>query len=265
MLVTASMWGSGFFSTARREACILASSFGPLHVAFAHMTDGTGQEPAGAASRIEQRLTRFRVDHPRHERGHGARRVVFARVAGRLQVVQDLLVDVAEVPARSQVVEIDAVDLVNDLPHQLAGLHVVVGIPEHGAQDVRARAGPRRELLQLRKEIAVDEVEQLLARDAFRVGGPVPPTQMDRDRRAVAVLEKFELLVLVVDDLEEEHPAQLADTLRIAIDACVLAHDVLNGFDEGTDRHLLSDLLVESELKIVHGPLEIGLPAEGAD
>ena len=135
----------------------------------------------------EQHLARFRVDHQGHERGHGSRRVVFARVAGRLQVVQDLLVDVAEVLARSQAVEVDAVDLVDNLPHQLAGLHVVVGILEHGPHDVRARAGPGREFLQLRKEIAVDEVEQLLARYPFRVGGPVPPTQTDGNRRTVSL------------------------------------------------------------------------------
>ena len=109
------------------------------------MPDGASEESAGAAGRVEQRLTRFRVDHPRHEGGHGARRVVFARVAGRLQVIQDLLVDVAEVLAFGQVVEVDTVDLVDDLPHQLAGLHVVVGILEHIAHNVCTGAAPRAE------------------------------------------------------------------------------------------------------------------------
>ena len=80
MLVTASMWGSGFFSTARSEACIPASSSGRFTYPLAHVADGAGKEPAGAARRIEQGLARFRVDHPGHERGHGARRVVLARV-----------------------------------------------------------------------------------------------------------------------------------------------------------------------------------------
>ena len=43
-----------------------------------------------------------------HEGGDGARRVVFARVAGDLQVVEDLLVDVAEVLPLGEVVEVDA-------------------------------------------------------------------------------------------------------------------------------------------------------------
>jgi hypothetical protein len=50
----------------------------------------------------------LRVDHLHHEGGDGAGRVVLARIAGGLQVVEDLLVDVAEVLALGQVVEVDA-------------------------------------------------------------------------------------------------------------------------------------------------------------
>ena len=89
--------------------------------------------------------------------------------------------------------------------------------------------------------------------------------QVIRNGRAVAVIEEFEFLVLVVDDLEEEHPAQLADALRVAVDARVLAHDVLNGLDQSVDGHLSGDLLVERRLKIAHGTLETGLSAEGPD
>ena len=71
--------------------------------------------------------------------------------------------------------------------------------------------------------------------------------------RAVAVLHQLQLLVLVVDDLEEEHPAELRDALGIAIDAGVLAHDVLNGFDGVANGHGLSCLLVEGGLKFVDG------------
>jgi hypothetical protein len=34
---------------------------------------------------------------------------------------------------------------------------------------------------------------------------------------------------LIVDDLEEEHPAELANALSVAVNAGVLAHNVLNG------------------------------------
>src|SRR3546814_6879649 len=36
-------------------------------------------------------------------------------------------------------------------------------------------------------------------------------------------------------DLEEQHPAELADALRVAVDSGVLAHDVLDGLDRGRE------------------------------
>ena len=91
--------------------------------------------PQAGSSRISPGL---RVDAVGHEGGDSARRVILARIAGALQVVEDLLVDVAEVLALGQVVEVDLVDLVDHLPHQLAGFHVVVGVLEHVAHDPRA-------------------------------------------------------------------------------------------------------------------------------
>ncbi len=126
---------AAFSPSARSACCIFCSSAGVLHVALAHVADGAGQKPAGAAGRIEQYLAGVRIDAIRHERGNGARRVVFARVAGALQVVQDLFVDIAEVLALGEVVEVDGVDLVDHLAHELAGLHVVVGVPEYFAHD----------------------------------------------------------------------------------------------------------------------------------
>ena len=208
-----------------------------LYIALAHVPDGAGEEAAGTAGRIEQRLAGFRVDHPRHEGGHGARRVVFARVAGRLQVIQDLLVDVAEVLAFGQIVEVDSVNLVDDLPHQLSRLHVVVGILEHIAHDVGPGTAPGRKPLELRKEIAVDEGEEFLASYAFRVGGPLSPLQVGGDGRAVVFAELLKFLILIVDDLEEEHPAELTDSLGVPIDAHILTHDVLNRLDECTYGH----------------------------
>ena len=38
---------------------------------------------------------------------------------------------------------------------------------------------------------------------------------------SAVVVEELEFLVLVVDDLEEEHPAELANPLGIAVDADV--------------------------------------------
>jgi hypothetical protein len=210
-----------------------------FHIAFAHVAHGAGQETAGATGRVEQGVAGARVDAVDHERGDRAGRVVFARVAGRLQIVEDLLVDVAEVLAIGQVVEIDLVDAVDDLAHQLAGFHVVVGVLEHVMDDAAAVAGmaAERQHLQRREEVVVDERDQGLAGDAFRIGRPGAPLQAWRDGGDVFSIEELKLLILVVDDLQEEHPAQLADALGVAVDAAVLAHDVLDRFDEGADGH----------------------------
>ena len=179
------------------------------------------------------------VDRIDHELGDRARRVVLAGVAGVLQVAQDLLVEVAEQVAVLHLVEVDAGDdLVDHLAHQVAGLHVVVGVLEDAADDEAALVVVRRlEVLEGGEELDVDEVEQLVAGHALGVGRPVAPAQRLGDGRAVGVVEQLVLGFLVVVDLEEEHPDQLADALRVAIDADILAHDVLDGFDEGGEGH----------------------------
>ena len=55
-----------------------------------------------------------------------------------MQVVEQLFVNVAEVLALGEVVEIDAADFIDDLPHELAGFHVVVGILEHAFDNAGA-------------------------------------------------------------------------------------------------------------------------------
>ena len=179
------------------------------------------------------------VDAVHHEGGDGPRGVVFAGIAGALEVVEDLLVDVAEVLALGEIIEVDAADLVDHLTHELPGFHVIVGILEDLANDPSAVAGfaCRREFLERRKKFGVDERKQLFAGNALRVGGPGAPLVFLRNRRAIAVLHQLKLLILVIDDLEEKHPAELGDALGIAIDTDILAHDVLDGLDGITDGH----------------------------
>ena len=76
-----------------------------------------------------------------------------------MQVVENLLVDVSEILAFGQVVEIDPVDLVDHLAHQLTGFHVVVGIFEHGADDAASVAVRpcHPEVLQSREQVVVYE------------------------------------------------------------------------------------------------------------
>ena len=105
--------------------------------------------------------------------------------------------------------------------------------------------GRRGEVLQSWKKFGVDEIQEVVAGYAFRIGGPGAPTKRNRDWRAIAGSQKFELLVLIVDDFQEEHPAKLRQSLRVAIDTGVLPHDVLNRFDGIADGHGLRGLLIK--------------------
>ena len=111
--------------------------------------------------------------------------------------------------------------------------------------------------MSLRKKLRVNKCKEFFARDAFGIGCPGAPAKLRRDRRAVAVLHQLQLLILVVDDFHEEHPAELGDALGIAIDAGILAHDVLDGFDGIANGHCLSFLLVEGGLEFLHREHEI--------
>ena len=124
------------------------------------------------------------VDPIGHERRHGPGRVVLAGVARTLEVVEDLLVDVAEMLPLGQVVEIDIVDLVDDLPHQLTRLHVVVCVLEHVAYDTAAVTlfARDREILELWEELGVNKREEFFARDAFGISCPGTPPKFPRDR-----------------------------------------------------------------------------------
>ena len=241
--------------------------FDLFHIAVAHVADGAGEKAAGAAGRVEQDFAGLGVDAIHHESGDGAGRVILARVARALQVVEQLFVDVAEVLAFRQVVEIDAADFVDDLPQQLAGLHVVVGVfkhaPHHAAAiGVLACGG---QFLELGEQLGVDEGQQRVAGDAFRVSCPRPPLQGFWDWRTVVVLHHLQLLILIVDDFEKEHPAKLGEALSVAIDADILAHDVLNGFNGISCRHGLGNFLIESGLQFVDSVFKAGSGTEFLD
>jgi hypothetical protein len=138
------MCGSCFFSTPRDAGCCsTASRLGVLHL-LAQVFDGADQEAAGAGGGVQHFFAELGVDHVHHELGDGARRVELARVAGALQVFEDLFVEVVELVALALAVEVDGVELVDDLAQQVAALHVVVGVFEHAAHHIAARVAHRR-------------------------------------------------------------------------------------------------------------------------
>ena len=173
-----------------------------------------------------------------HELGYGAGGVKFASVASTLEVAQDVFVDVVEEVAILHVVEINLADAIDDLAHEGAGLHVVEGIGEDLADDIAAGvvAGAYSEVFETWEEIVVCKGKQFIAGDAFVVGCPVAPAQAFGDGRAIAGIDLVFFFLGVVN-AKEDHPDHLGDTLGIAINACILAHNVLHGFDERGDGH----------------------------
>jgi hypothetical protein len=171
-----------------------------------------------------------------HEPGDRPRGVILARVAGVLEIAQELLIDVTEQVTILGLVEINAfVEPVDDLPQQRAGLHVVIGVLE-GAADELMAGRASLQLLESGEKIIVDELHQPVAGDAFGIGGPVAPAQFLGEGRAVIVAGHLQLSFLSVEDFEEQHPCKLGEALSVAIDANVFAHDVLDGFDGGGER-----------------------------
>jgi hypothetical protein len=198
--------------------------------------DGAGKKAAGATGRVEDSLPELGVEHIDHELGDGAGGVVFARVPGRLQIGKDLFVDVVEQVTVAGFIEVHILfDGVDHLAQQGAGLHVVVGVLEDRADHLAMgrNAGGGGQFLERREEVIVDEVDQLFTGHPLGVLGPVGPAETAGQRRFVAGHGELPLLLLVVEDLQENQPDHLADALSVAIDADILAHDVLNGFDQG--------------------------------
>jgi len=108
----------------------------PGTLVFDHM----GEKAAGAAGRVQDGFMQLGI-HPIHdEPGHGPGGVELARIAGALEVLEDLFVDVAEGMAVVFRIEIDLADLVDHLAHQGAGFHVVVGVRKDVPDDEGAFA-----------------------------------------------------------------------------------------------------------------------------
>ena len=82
-------------------------------------------------------------------------------------------------------------DLVNDLPHEGAGLHVVVGILEdivdHLGTAAEVVIGEDELVLEVGKEFVVDEGAEAIAGQAFGVGGPVAPAKALGDGGLIVV------------------------------------------------------------------------------
>ena len=172
-----------------------------------------------------------------------------------MKVFEQLLVDVAEqVPIRG-VVEVNVfLNFIDHLPQQDAGLHVLVSVLKDTAHQA-ATTQPHILFLTRRldlhtlergKQGLIDKGEQPIAGGPFPVRRPSTPAQVFcrarlaflhpshvNQRRHKAVFEQFQFLLAVIPYLEKQQPHELTNALSIAIDAHILAHDILDGLDGG--------------------------------
>src|SRR5262249_52649067 len=142
-------------------------------------------------------------------------------------------VDIPEMLPLSEIIEIDFPYLVDDLAHRLARFHVIVGVLKNASNNCALFSAQSHDLetFQSWKQVRVDKFKERVTGNPLWIGSPVPPASAFRDRRDVFSVKQLTLLVLVVDDLQKEHPAELRNALSIAIHACILSHEILNSLN----------------------------------
>src|SRR5262245_18464163 len=99
------------------------------------MLYGADEKAACPAGRVHNRFADARIDLLDDELSDGPRRVELASITCGLKVSKKLFVDVTKHVAVVGGIKVDSVDLVDDLAHQRAVLHVVVGIIESHANE----------------------------------------------------------------------------------------------------------------------------------
>ena len=101
-----------------------------------------------------------------------------------------------------------------------------------GGFDERNNVASAVEDFQPRQQVVVGKGEQSVPGDAFFIGGPVGSAEFVWKRGFVVVAQDFHPLFTIIEDFQEEHPAELSKSLSIAIDTSIFAHDILDGLDE---------------------------------
>lgn len=130
-------------------------------------------------------------------------------------------------------------DTINHLTQQRPRFHIVVSILKYRAHNLPLGRHPRRrrQSFQHRKQIIIDEINQLLTRNSFRILRSIRPPKPTRQRRFIIRNRQFPFLLLIIKNLQKQQPHNLTNALSVTIDTHILSHDVLNGFNESTDRH----------------------------
>jgi hypothetical protein len=167
------------------------------------------EEATRPARRVQHALPELRVHNLHHEAHHGPGRVELARVAGGVaHLLEHRLVEVPEGVDLGRRAKVDGVDLVDDVPQEVAVDHPVHRSPEHGRDHVAPvatlRLSPQppqvgeepRPPLPIRPHglLVVHERDQLVPGEARLVDGPVPPPVGRLDRGPVLLPREQRLL-----------------------------------------------------------------------
>ena len=210
------------------------SVFDSLHLGIQHL-QRRGKEATGSAGKVRNRLAELGLDHLYHEVRDSTGCVEFTGVTGALQAAEDRFVNLTEGVTILVLLKIDLINDIDNLAKQNAVLHVVIVVLEgcadndltHGCVLIDCDGFEGWE------QLSVHEVQKCIAGERLAVlvvDGPIAPAQLLRDDGGVILVVKLPDLFLGIIHLQKENPNHLLDTLGIAVDACVIPHDVLQSF-----------------------------------
>lgn len=85
----------------------------------------------------------------------------------------------------------------------------------------------------------INEGEQFVARDAIRPRRPIAPTIRRLDGRLEFLTSQRRLIralmLQVIKELQEHDPGEQRQSIKVAVQPLVLAHDVARGLEKGTE------------------------------
>ena len=200
-------------------------------------------EAAGAAGKVGHLLSDLWTDDFCHEIGEGTRGVELAGRTGRLHLFEDRLVDLAKSMALLIVAKVELVDDIDDLTQQDTILHILVGILKSGSDNGVAHGGGGGDLKPFERgeERVVDKLQQAVGSQRLSIPAvfcPIAPPAMLWNERCEPVFIKLPVVFFFVVYFQKQHPCNLFDTLGIAIDAGIIAHDVSDALYEIIKCHI---------------------------
>ncbi len=213
-----------------------------LHLGIQHL-QSRGKEAAGAAGKVRNELAELWLDPLHHKVRDRTGRVEFTGVTGALQTAEDRFVNLTEGVTVLVLLKVDLVNDIDNLAEQDAVLHVVVVVLESRADNDLAHGGILIDFdgLEGREQLPVHEIQKCITGERFAilvVNGPITPTQLLRNDGGVILVVKLPNFFLGIINLQKENPNHLLDALGIAVDARIVAHDILQALYQVVQTHI---------------------------